>query len=390
MKADAHVLFVDGDAHQRRAAERALHNWCGLRTVASAHEAFDALRAAEARFTVVVTALTVPQLDGELMLSWLHELYPNVTRVLTVDHEGLRELAEAVDAGRPYRVVAKPFAGEDLRSVIADAHHECARHAAQRKVLEGTLNGSIEAIASVLAVVHPAAFGCAIRLRRMVTLLADRIGLPSRWELEVAALLSQVGVLGMSPDVVERLARNEPVTSGQREQMTSALEATLKVLAAIPHMHRVCQILRAIDLVPQGRRDALAVVGDAERVLTMALDFDRLYTRHSSAVEALRIMDSRSGVYHPPFLKALHELVGVRNSATLVDVMLAEVRLGQVFAAEVRSPSDLLLVARGQPVTPPLLLRIQSAWSGFASMTKVRVIVPNETASVAVPTSQAA
>lgn len=70
--------------------------------------------------------------------------------------------------------------------------------------------------------------------------------------------------------------------------------------------------------------------------------------------------------------------VGVPNAAMVIDVPLADVRPGQVFAADVRSPSDLLLVAHGQPVTPPLLLKIRSDWSGFAALTMVRVVQPAE------------
>lgn len=140
-------------------------------------------------------------------------------------------------------------------------------------------------------------------------------------------------------------------------------------------MARVCEILRAVELVPSrddGPRRTLT--GDAERVLTLALDFDGLFAEHGTAREALRVMESHIGRYHMPYFEALRAVVGTRNSATLVGIALADVRLGHVFAADVRSPSDLRLVARGQPVTPPLLLKLREEWHGFAAQTVVRVV----------------
>ncbi len=390
MSATARILVIDSDAKVARGVEFALNGMAEIRTAVNSDQANAAMRESDP-WTVILVALTLQGMDSALILQWLRELHPESVIVLMVGNESVRSVGDAVNDAEPFRILAKPFCGDVVRRAVRDAQSKFARVAQEREVLEGTLHGSLEAIAGMLAVVQPAAFGRAERLRRMVSMLAEKIGLPDKWEMQIAALLSQFGTVSLPGEMVERICRNQPLTPAEHAQMLASVDATLKLLQPIPRMSRVCEILRAVDLVPS--RDGSAqrtLTGDAERVLTLALDFDGLFAEHGSAREALRVMESRIGQYHMPYFEALRALVGPKNAARLIDIPLAEVRLGHIFAADVRSPSDLLLVARGQPVTPPLLLRLREEWHGFAASTIVRVVEPRETQAEVAPQVQMA
>jgi DNA-binding NarL/FixJ family response regulator len=374
MSSSDSMLAIDGDAKLLRGVEFALKDMGRIRTASSWEEANAAMRDT-APYSVILVALTLQGMDSFLVHQWLRELHPESIVVLMVGAESMRSLGDAVNEIEPHRVIPKPFLGEAVRRVVEEAQAEYARIAQGREMLEGTLHGSLEAIAGMLAVAQPAAFGRAGRLRRMVSLLADKIGLPDKWEMQIAALLSQFGTVTLPAELVERLCRNQPVSAAEHSRMLASTEATLKLLLAIPRMARVCEILHSVDLIPtRDPRDSRKQTGDAERVLTLALDFDGLFAEHGTAREALRVMESRIGRYHMPYFDALRGIVGSKNAARLIDIPLASVRLGQVFAADVRSPNNLLLVARGQPVTPPLLLKLREQWQGFAAQTIVRVV----------------
>lgn len=374
MTSEAAILVIDRDAELLCYAEGALRGLGRVQLAASAEQATAALRESN-HYSIILTALSFPDMENGLMLPWMRELHPTSVRLLMTRNEGVRTVADAINDAAPFRVLVKPFTREALRRSVIDAQVEYDRLVNERQMLEGTLHGSLEAIAGMLAVVHPAAFGRAARVRRMVTMLADKIGLPDRWDMQIAALLSQFSALGLDADLVERLCRQGSMTPEERTRVNAAVEATLTLVAPIPRMARVCEILRSIELVPGGAAGlASRWPGDAERVLAIALDFDSLFSEHASAAEALHIMESRSGRYHVPYLTALRELVGDRNAARFVELPLADVRIGHVFATDVRAPNNLLFIARGQPVTPPLLLKIRCAWEGFAAHTIVRVI----------------
>lgn len=57
------------------------------------------------------------------------------------------------------------------------------------------------------------------------------------------------------------------------------------------------------------------------------------------------------------------------------DMRLRDVTLGMVFANDVSNHAGLLLIARGQEVTMPLLERVRTYWSGSTGTETVRMIV---------------
>ncbi|MFN8583031.1 MAG: hypothetical protein U0163_18905 [Gemmatimonadaceae bacterium] len=328
-------------------------------------------------YAVIQASPSLKGIESGLLQSWLREIHQHAAAADGGEGEHAGARSNAINVSAPFRLLAKPFTAEALRHSVLDAMAEYSRGMTQHSIIEETLHGSLEAIAAMLAVVQPAAFGRAMRLRRMATLLADKIGIPDKWESRLPPCCREFGTLSLPGELRERSAGLTSRYAAENAQLRSAVDATLHLLEPIPRMARVCEILRKIELVPardlHGDRPS-QLTGDAERVLTLAIDFDALYADHGSADAALRVMESHLGRYHAPYFDALRELVGVPNAATLVDVPLADVRVGQVFAADVRSPNDLLLVARGQPVTPPLLFKIRNDWHAFAVLTMVRVV----------------
>ena len=379
MTTDSPILLIEGDPHVARSAEFVLRGLGRIRVATNADEAIAAIRES-VEYSVIVTSMAVPGMDDGCLPYWLRELHPEGMLLLTVQHESLARVSEVVNDAGVHRLLCKPFAADVLRLAVRQAHERFVQTILNREQLNSTMDASLEAIAGMLAVVQPEAFGRALRLRRMATLLAEKIGLPAKWEIQIAALFSQFGTLTIPNDLVERVFRGQPITPAERAKMQAASEAMLKLLQPIPRMSRVCEILRRVELVPASDSMGLpAPVGDAERVLALVLAFEVGFAEHGSADEALGAMAQRIERYHRPYFEALREMVGVRNPATLIDLPLSDVRLGQVFAAHVRSPNDLILVARGQPVTPPLLLRIRTDWRAFAAETIVRVIEPRST-----------
>jgi hypothetical protein len=87
---------------------------------------------------------------------------------------------------RVARVIA-PDAVRMLLGACAGALAQYQLQAAERELLEQTPRGAVDALAEVLALTNPAAFGRAGRVRALAGKLAHAIELATRWEVEVAA-----------------------------------------------------------------------------------------------------------------------------------------------------------------------------------------------------------
>lgn len=330
-------------------------------------------------FAVVVSDYQMPGLDGAAFLQQVRQLAPDTVRVLLTGRSDLAAAVAAVNQGQIFRFLAKPAAPEVLLPVITAAAEQYRLATAERELLEQTLHGSIKALISLLALVQPAALGRTGRLKRHVSALAERLDIPDRWSLEIAALLSQVGCVTLPAATMDKLARGQAL-AGEEATLVARLPSLAETLiAGIPRLELVRAILRHQDThfdgtgSPHPRLSGAAIPLGA-RVLKAVLDFDALETRGVSAADALAVMAGRSGWYDPSVLAAGHD-VWRRDAAPAAtrEVPLCEVRVGMIFATDLVAPDGMLLVARGQDVTPALVDRVRQDWSGWAATCRVAV-----------------
>jgi response regulator RpfG family c-di-GMP phosphodiesterase len=99
----------------------------------------------------------------------------------------------------------------------------------------------VKVLTEVLSLVNPSASSRALRVRRLVSHIVERLQLRDAWQLELASLLSQIGylTLGVEPD-----ARDGDLTSieaRRHQQMHPA--AARDLLANIPRLEQVAAIV---------------------------------------------------------------------------------------------------------------------------------------------------
>jgi response regulator RpfG family c-di-GMP phosphodiesterase len=280
-----------------------------------------------------------------------------------------------VNKGEIFRFLEKPCTPDMLKGTVkaaADLHRIVT---AERVLLEQTLHGSVKALIDVLALAQPQAFGRATRVRRHVAELAEKLGERDRWSIEIAAMLSQVGCAALPAEAVDRYFAGESLTKNEQELVDSMPLTAERVIAGIPRLEAVRDILRlqnsrhqpgAVDTVPIGAR-----------ILKTALDFDLLELHGLSERDALATMHRRTDWYDPRLLTAFAELRGASTAGTaLQEMRLSQVRVGMVFAADLRTESGMLLVARGQEVSVSMAERIRHQWDSVAARLVVSMMVP--------------
>jgi hypothetical protein len=70
-------------------------------------------------------------------------------------------------------------------------------------------------IVDVLSVTNPIAFGRAMRIKKHASDLADKLGLTERWQVEVAAMLSQLGCITLPTETVEKLYYRQALSENE-------------------------------------------------------------------------------------------------------------------------------------------------------------------------------
>jgi len=92
----------------------------------------------------------------------------------------------------------------------------------------------------------------------------------------------------------------------------------------------------------------------------------------------MAVMLGREGWYDPQRLEAFAGMRGIsQEKALMLERMVKDVTVGMTFGEDLKSGKGLLLIARGQEVTPALLERMRNFSAELAIREPVRMLLPN-------------
>lgn len=377
-----HVLLVDDEPRALAAAKRILEPRFHVSTVQSAGDAMAALLYAEP-FAFIIADLALPDMNGVQLLVKVRELSPSTVRMLLTGTANLDDAVLAINNGNVFRFILKPYLPETLlvQAEAAAEHHRLL--IAERELLERTLHGAIKVLTNLLALGSPAAFGRGVRLSRHAADIAAALSLPNRWEIEAAAMLSQIGSVILSADLVDRMQRGATLTDAEQSLVDRIPAIENELLTPIPRLEGVRCMLQEQSVRYDGHGHLLGLKGNAlsvgGRILKILTDFDTLDCQGRPLIAALKEMEGRIGWYDPKLLQSFAEIVGQSGLGLITrTILLCDVQHGMVFGESVSTANGLLLIARGQDVTAGLLGRIHGHWKEFAKTLSVRMILPED------------
>jgi response regulator RpfG family c-di-GMP phosphodiesterase len=370
------VLCVDDDPHVLAILQRVLLGRFDVQAVSNPFDAIGIVEQTEAPFAVIISDLSMPGMDGIALLRRAREATPNSMRVLLTGNADMECAVEAVNEGSVFRFLVKPCAPDVLITAVAAAVEQYRLVESERVLLEQTLRGSVKALTEVLAVASPSAFARAMRLKRYVGQIADALDVADRWEVEVAALISQLGCVSLPSDLILKMHVGGELDASE-QAMVDALPATAaSFVAELPRLDAVRNILTHQNTPYAAPYSASfdgpgpnlgarvgAMIPLGARMLKAASDLDWLLAGGMSETSALSSLAAREGVYDPEVLNALSRAVGCMPEANAWRVRLRDVREGMIFFADVRGPQGLLLAAAGQEVGPALINRLRYVWN---------------------------
>jgi len=328
-----------------------------VQTAPSGDEALRLL--AEGEYAVVCSDMRMPGMSGTELLKRVMQLRPEVTRILLTGETGRETAANAVNEGQIFRFLTKPCPPEKLKAAI-DAgleHHRLI--VAERVLLQETLIGCIKALIDVLAIANPVAFGRASRVKRLAKEFAGDLGSTGFWQLDAAALLSQVGYLSLPMETVEKLYHGEPLTPDEKVLAAGVPEVAKKLLGHIPRLEPVLQILSGLGAPTKGK-SAFTKVDLGAKILSLVLDYDGLVAQGlspASAIEQLKKQDRHDA----DMIEKLRARVGVGAGGEEVrQIPLRLVVPGMILMNELRTEFGVLLVPRGFEITEGFVARMRS------------------------------
>lgn len=378
---DHRILCVDDEPNVLEGLVLHLARRWKVTTATSGSQAL-AVLAREGPFSVVMSDMRMPGMDGVELLARVRTDEPDTVRVLLTGQADLDAAIHAVNEGQIFRFLTKPCPPAQLLGALGAAVHQYHLVTAEKILLEQTLRGSIKALMDVLALANPQAFGRANRIRNHVLAIARSQGVQEIWPIEVAAMLSQIGWVTLPVETVEKIHRGQELTAEEKGMVERLPSIAEKLLEGIPRIDTVRQILARVGRARSttanpSPNDIVAVGSEALRI---AVDLDSLEAREMSRSSALEALRKRGDAYDPELLQSLGGAASREPERrwTHLEIPLSAIAVGMVFDEDVRHDNGVLLVARGYEVTPGFIERVNNSRAGI-TISKVRVRVPTET-----------
>jgi len=366
------ILCVDDEPRILESLTLNLRRHFLISTAHSAASALDLL-ASSTPPAVVISDMRMPVVDGAALLKRVAQLYPETTRILLTGETGRDAAAAAVNEGQIFRFLTKPCPPGDVRAAVDAGVIQHKMLMAEKRLMQETLLGCINALIDVLSMTNPVAFGRTNRVKRMATELSVALGMEGFWQLEAAAMLSQIGYISLPAELVEKLYYGQKLSAEETALSAGAPKVARTLLARIPRIEAVVQILANSQDQP-GDSAAVGILKQGADILRLVLAYDALIVAGNSVNIAIQALRDRARPQEEKLLDTFAQIVGAdAGKQEIRESLVAALSPGMIILDDLRTAVGTLLVPKGFEVTETFLERTRN-FEATLLQSKVRVM----------------
>lgn len=356
------ILCVDDEAKVLSGLKLQLRENYRVTTANSGLEGIDILKS-KGPFATIISDMRMPEMDGATFLFNARKITPNSTRILLTGQSDIESAMAAINQGQIFRFVMKPCPKEDLLNIIKDAVEQYRLLNIEKELLEKTLQSSIKVLTEILSMVNPLAFSHSNRISRYVKFMADKAGLKTKWQYNIAAMLSQVGHITVPADTLAKLEANQNITSEEMKLLESASDIAYELIKKIPRLQVSAEIIKIhnraysdFPQVPIAEAEALHI---GAQMLKIAQDFEYKKLPDTTSASILADMQDHPGLYNPELLSLLKDMQNEKQEQIRKTIAVKDLSTNMVIDQDIKSSNGALLMSKGQDVTDAVRLQLQ-------------------------------
>ena len=357
------ILFVDDDPLALEGLSRSVYREFKADLAEGPEAGLEKVKN-DGPYIVVISDMRMPVMDGAEFLSRVRTLAPDPIRVMLTGYADTEAAMRAVNEGRIFRFLNKPVTTEDLTLTLRAcvAQYDLMRR--EKELLEKTLAGAIRVLSEVLHLANPVAFNKGTRICQYVRHIAGKLCFSNTWQYEIAAMLSELGCLTLTPDLLEAIHAGEPLTPEHERIYSQHPQIAHDLLARIPRLELVADMILQQKEVPTDLSRSLSPDAESVRrgaqMLRVSLAFDRLLSTGSERQEALLALSRNPAEYDAKMVSALGDFRTSRGPTELRAIDVRDLRTGMILNEHLRSTTGMLLAAKGQEVSHALVKTVHN------------------------------
>ncbi|MBI5659274.1 MAG: response regulator [Nitrosomonadales bacterium] len=409
------LLFVDDEANILSALKRLFRPF-GYR-IFTAEGGAQGLEILEREAVdLVVSDMRMPEMNGAQFLEKVREKWPDSVRILLTGYAEVGATIEAINKGRIYRYVSKPWDDNDITLIVKHAlqqkhlereklrleeltHRQNAElkdlnanleekvrarteevrqtmtflEDAHEKLKKGFIT-SIRVFSNLIEMRDAAMMGHSRRVAEMARSIAQRLGMSGAeaQDVFVAGLLLDVGKIGLPDHLL-----NKPYANLTPEERSEVVKYPVKgqmALMALEQLQGAAKLIRShrerFDGMGYPDRLAGLAIPLGARILALVKDYDAALIGAMSAAPlkpedaVLLIQDGKGKRYDPLVVEAfLNELGSARPAAPGTDAERAlrsgQLTPGLVLSRDLTTRSGEMLLSKEHVLTEQVIEQIR-------------------------------
>lgn len=313
------ILLVDDEEDNLALLYRTLRNDFDIIQTSSSIEALEILK--NNSINIILTDHKMPEMDGVELLKKSYAIKPECVRILITAYSDSNILIDAINNGKIYRYIKKPWEPTELLATLnaATEYHKLKLENDRliydlKDLFSGTVNAIIEALDAkdsfTLGKSRRVTF-FAVKMVQYFNMSNEDLG-----KLELAGLLHDIGMIGIPEEI---LNKTEALTQEDFEEIKKHVMYGVKILEDIKQLKDVVEIIKYHHERYDGTGYPYGIKGEEipliSQMIAIADAYDsmtsnRSYRKSLSHEEALQRLEEQAGKqFNPVVVQAFKTVI---------------------------------------------------------------------------------
>lgn len=305
------ILVVDDEINNLKLLKRTFRKDYNVFMASGGEEGLDVLK--QNRIDLIITDQRMPGMSGVDFLEKTIDDYPDIIRLIITGYTDADALIKAINTGRVYRYIKKPWEPEELKNTVKRALESYQLNIDNQKLtldLKELFSGTINAITEALDAKDKFTSGRSKRVTKYAIEIGQKLGLSDNdlQELEMAGLLHDIGMIGIPESI---LNKEGELTQDEYGIIKQHSPKGVKILENIKQLEHVVVMIKYHHERYDGKGYPEQLAGEqiplGSRIICVADAYDgmvsdRPYRKGLDHRVAVEIITKDSGTHFDPII----------------------------------------------------------------------------------------
>ncbi|GAB1371493.1 response regulator [Candidatus Kapaibacterium sp.] len=357
------VLLVDDETEVLMGYQRNLFKLFNISISTNGQEALDTIKE-EGPFAAILSDYNMPGMNGIELLAAVKEISPDTTRLLITGYADLNIAINSVNTGKVFRFLTKPISPDNLILALNAATEQYKLVVSEKEILDKTLKGSIKMLIDILSLGYPEVFAKSNQYRSLARKVAESLGMRNLWEVEIATLLSQIGVVVVPPEIINKMVNSEILDDEEKRIIKKIPSYSKDLLKNIPRLEQIAEAIEKQDC-NASKSNVHSIdcenVPKISKIIRVVKDYYKHFSDNKLPMsEALKALYRDSMNYDSEVLNILIKILNSEGSAKgIKSVYIDKLTPGMILADDVENADNVILLRKGRELSDVHIMRLR-------------------------------